>query len=211
MNKIKYLKGECAHCGGHIEFPADAIGMTTDCPHCSKPTDLLLVTPPEQPAISRKTIVWTSIAVLILALGLVGALVALNLAKKRLAARNQPPPVTASPTNAPPPKPEDPAAKAGFQVSAVTLDKEKTAGTSEKDKSPKSSLVYAVGTVTNPSAKKRFGVRVELDLFNAADKKVGTATDYQAVIEPNGEWRFKALVVVPKAASAKLAAIKEDQ
>src|SRR5947207_1581642 len=103
MSGIKYLKGECAHCAGHIEFPADSVGLTTDCPHCGKPTELLLAAPPEQPALSRRTIVWTSIAVLILGLGLVGALAALNLAKKRLAARNQPPPVSVPATHAAPP------------------------------------------------------------------------------------------------------------
>jgi hypothetical protein len=204
---MKYLKGECSHCGGHIEFPVDAVGLSTDCPHCAKPTELLLATPLEEPTISRRTIVWTSIAVLILSLGLAGALFALNLAKKRLAGRNQPsPPAASSSTNAAPPEPETPASKAGFRVSAITLEKEKKSGNSVT-----SSLVHAVGTVTNPSAKRRFGVRVELDLFDAADQKVGTATDYVSVIEPNSEWRFNALVVASKAASAKLASIKEDQ
>ena len=76
---------------------------------------------------------------------------------------------------------------------------------------PGSSLVHAVGTVTNPSAKRRFGVRIEVDLFDAAEKKIGTAKDYQPVIEPNGEWNFRALVLPSKAASAKLAWVKEDQ
>src|SRR5438876_11578687 len=111
MNRIKYLKGECSHCRGHIEFPADSIGMTTDGPHCGKPTDLALVTPPEQPSLSRRTIVWTIIAVLVLALGLAGALAALNLAKKRMAARQQPAPAPVTVTNAPPPDPDDPATK----------------------------------------------------------------------------------------------------
>ena len=68
-----------------------------------------------------------------------------------------------------------------------------------------------MGTVTNPTEKQRFGVKIELELFDSADKKVGTAKDYQAVMEPKGEWRFKALVVESKAASAKLGSIKEDQ
>jgi hypothetical protein len=201
---MKYLKGECSHCGGHIEFPADAAGMSTDCPHCGKPTELLLATAPEVPSISSKTIVWTIVAVLILALGGIGLWAAFNMAQKRLAARTPPRPVApVFPTNAAPPEPEDPATKAGFRASPITLEKEKTPG---------SSLVYAVGTITNPSAKRRFGIRVELDLFNAADRKIGTAKDYQQVIEPNGEWHFRAMVVASKdTASARLASIKEDQ
>jgi hypothetical protein len=79
------------------------------------------------------------------------------------------------------------------------------------EKTPGSSLVYAVGTVKNPEVRQRFGVRVELDLLDARGEKVGTAKDYQQVLEPGAEWHFKALVVESKAASAKVAAIKEDQ
>jgi len=148
-----------------------------------------------------------TIAVLILALGGVGLRAAFNIAKKRAADRNHPlPPVAVAPTNAVPAEPDDPATKAGFRVSAITLEKEKKSGTTVV-----SSLVHAVGTVTNPSAKRRFGVRVELDLLDAANRKIGTATDYASVIEPNSEWRFNALVLASKAASAKLAVIKEDQ
>ena len=71
-------------------------------------------------------------------------------------------------------------------------------------------LVYVTGTVKNAADHQRFGVRVEWDLFDARGAKVGTAADYQPMLAPNGEWRFKALVLAPKAASAKLATIKED-
>jgi hypothetical protein len=50
-----------------------------------------------------------------------------------------------------------------------------------------------------------------LDLFDKSDAKIGTASDYQQVMEPKSEWRFRALVVDSKAASVKLAGIKEDQ
>jgi hypothetical protein len=156
--------------------------------------------------LSTRTIVWTIIAALVLALGLGSALYALNLAKKKVASRQPPPPPPAAVTNTPsPPEPDDPATQAGFRVSPITLDKDKPSGNSVA-----SSLVYAVGTLTNPSDKQRFGVRVELDLFDAADKKIGTATDYAQVIEPNAQWHFKALVIA-KTASAKLSAIKEDK
>src|ERR1044071_3279780 len=122
MNRTKYLKGECGQCGGHLEFPAEATGLTTDCPHCGKPTELLLARPREEPAVSRRVIVWTASAVLILGLGLVGALVALNRAE-RYAARRQaqaaPKPSASVSTSTQPaavPEPEDPLAKAGFKV-----------------------------------------------------------------------------------------------
>src|SRR5882724_7438642 len=84
MNRTKFLKGECQHCHGHIEFPADSIGLNTDCPHCGKQTELLLASPKEEPIIPRITIIYTVIAVVILAAGLAGAVVALKMAQRKL-------------------------------------------------------------------------------------------------------------------------------
>jgi len=119
-------------------------------------------------------------------------------AKVAAAAQPQTQPVT-NPSVATPIE-EDPATKAGFRVSAIKL--EKTQG---------SSLTYAIGTLTNTTNRQRFGVKIELDLLNVDGKKIGTATDYQQVLEPNSKWQFKALCVDSKAKNAKLAAVKEDQ
>src|SRR5258707_14947623 len=81
MGQTKYLKGECQQCRGHIEFPVETTGMTIDCPHCGKPTELLLISPPEEPSVPRKAIIWTGIAALILGLGLAGSLLALKRAQ----------------------------------------------------------------------------------------------------------------------------------
>src|SRR5260370_38148591 len=93
MDQTKYLKGECSECGGHVEFPAEAAGTTIDCPHCGKPTELLLAAPPEEPSVPRMTIVWTLVAVLVLALGLAGARAALNRAQKWATRQKQPTPI----------------------------------------------------------------------------------------------------------------------
>src|SRR5262245_19058345 len=205
----KYLKGECSHCRGHIEFPAESAGMAASCPHCGQTTELLLIAPKDEPAISRKAIVWTGVAVFILACGLALALVALKRAerwaeRKRQAAAQQvavapqPDPIT---TNAAPePAPEDPATKAGFTVSEIKI--EKTKG---------SSLIYAVGTLSNTEARTRYGVKLQLDLFDDSEKKVGSATDTQALMEPNSHWQFRALVLDRKAVKGKVAAIVEQQ
>ena len=50
-----------------------------------------------------------------------------------------------------------------------------------------------------------------MDLFDASGQKLGTAKDYQQLLEPDGQWAFKALVVPAAATTAKIAAIKEDQ
>src|SRR5438093_305476 len=83
MNRTKFLKGPCQSCGGHLEFPAEAIGTSIDCPHCGKSTELVLAAPPEVPTVPRRTVVWTAITILILLLGLPGALMALKRAEKR--------------------------------------------------------------------------------------------------------------------------------
>ena len=154
----------------------------------------------------RRVIWWTVAAVVVLALGLLGAVLALKRAERWAARQKQPAPVgvTVQSTN---PNTEVAAGgpatdqNNGFEVSPVAL--EKAAGTS---------LVYAVGTVKNRANRQRFGVRLELDLMDAAGKKVGAAKDYQAILEPGAEWRFKALVVEPKGVvAAKVAALKEEQ
>jgi hypothetical protein len=201
----KYLKGECQQCGGQLEFPALAVGTVIDCPHCGQPTELLLAAPPVESAVPRKAIVWTLVAVLILGLGVIGSLAALKRAQKWAALQKQAAPSQASGgatnshsgTNV---ETLDPAAQAGFRASEARLQQ-----------TPGSSLVYAVGTITNRAARQRFGMKVELDLFDAAGQKVGSAKDYQGVLEPKGEWHFKALVVESKAASAKIASVREDQ
>ena len=40
MNRTKHLKGHCQSCGGHIEFAAEAAGMSVDCPHCGEQATL---------------------------------------------------------------------------------------------------------------------------------------------------------------------------
>ncbi len=80
MKRMKHLKGHCQACGGHIEFPAEGIGTTAECPHCSQATELLLAAPPEEPTIPRRTIIWTGVTVLLLLLGLGGAILALKCA-----------------------------------------------------------------------------------------------------------------------------------
>ena len=90
--------------------------------------------------------------------------------------------------------------KAGFRASPVTL--QINSG---------SSLIYAVGTLTNAAARQRFGVKVVLDLFDEAGNKVGEATDYQQVIEPGSPWNFRALAVAPKTASASIASVREER
>ena len=211
------MKGPCVSCGGNIEFPAELIGTSIDCPHCGKSTELQLAAPPQEPSVPLRLIVWTAVAALILALGVAGSLIALKraqtLAARRAQASSLPSGLPAD-SEASSPAPTEPAtaptnasmadtntvAQPSFQVSPIRLEK-----------LPGTSLVYAQGRVTNPLERQRFGVRVELDLFDAEGQKVGTTKDYTQIMEPKADWEFKALVVPSKAVSARLATITEQQ
>ncbi len=37
-----FLKCNCEHCGGRIEYPAEAVGANAPCPHCQRETPLKL-------------------------------------------------------------------------------------------------------------------------------------------------------------------------
>src|SRR4051794_23773082 len=175
MSRTKNLKGHCSHCDGLLEFPAESTGMTVDCPLCGQPTELLLARPAEEPTIPRATIVWTGIAVLVLVGGLIAVIVAQKMTqrlvqqKKAASAGQASGAASAAPANPNPPSAQDLAASKSFRISPIEL--EKVAG---------SSLVYAVGTVTNATDRQRFAVRVELDLLDSTGKKVGAASDYQS-------------------------------
>jgi hypothetical protein len=196
MTTTKDIRGECQHCAGQFDFPADQAGLTGTCPHCGQPTELFLATPPEVESPARtRPIVFIVVALVIVVGGLIGAQLAIKRAKQMAGKET-----TLATVGAPPPKPAGPFAAQSFEVSPVTL--ESASG---------SKLVYARGAITNTANQQRFGVKVELDLFDASGQRLGTASDYTGVIEPAAEWKFRAMVVDAKATSAKIAAIKETK
>jgi hypothetical protein len=78
MKPTKNLSCSCTECGRAIEYPADLIGTTAQCPHCGKTTELLLETPPQEPFLPRRVVIWSIIAAVILLLGLAGVFYALK-------------------------------------------------------------------------------------------------------------------------------------
>lgn len=198
MLKIKNLRGHCQHCGGPIEFHAEATGTTADCPYCGQPTELLLTPPPDEGSpVRTKAIVFSLIALLILVGGLGGAVIALKRAQRLQAER---PGVSAQSATPGSPQPVDPFAPLGFRVSPVALAR-----------ATNNSLVYAVGTIANLTDRPRFGVKVQLELLDAAGSKLGTAQDYRSVLEPKAEWKFRAIVVEKRAVAARIVGITEDK
>ena len=99
--------------------------------------------------------------------------------------------------------PKGPKLIGDLRITQVALDQPKGAKGSR--------LVYVTGVLKNDSDHQRFGVRVELDLLDAATNKVGTATDYRQMLEPRATWQFRAIVTDRRAAAAKFAGVKEDE
>ena len=102
----KLLTGKCATCGGYLEFPAEAVGTTADCPHCGRPTELLLAPPAPERTVPLRTIIYTAIAILILVGGLVAVMVALKRAERVTGRKSEiPTATTPQPATAPAPAP----------------------------------------------------------------------------------------------------------
>ncbi len=40
MTAIAYLRTDCEHCTGHIEYPPELVGQSIACPHCGQTTGL---------------------------------------------------------------------------------------------------------------------------------------------------------------------------
>jgi hypothetical protein len=190
MSENDYLKCRCQKCGGRIEFPRGGIGEMAECPHCGE--QVRLVSTRAWRGGKKITIAGSALIFSILA----GAGVMLHWPKKPDVI--QPNMVAQTVTNAP--VPETFTEVDEFNVGTITLKKTEGSG-----------LVYAVGKVKNDTARQRFGVKIELDLLDAQENKIGSASDYIEVLEPGKEWKFRALLTDPKAVRAKVIKIEEQK
>jgi hypothetical protein len=204
MDETTYLKCSCPHCDGHIEYPASAAGQTVACPHCGT-TEVLpgaVISP-----VRKKGAPFALIGMVgggLLAIGMIGALILHQIGVQKSSRNPIVPRSTQSTTAAPeqesPPDPAAPKSPADFKISKIAFERKEGSG-----------LIYAVGTVKNSSAHQRFGVKIELDLLDGGGQRIGTATDYTAVIEPRDDWSFRALINEAKVTSAKFARISEQE
>jgi hypothetical protein len=202
MSETVFSKCECRHCAGHLEFPAEAAGETIPCPHCGQPTELVAPVSSGKTSGSRRRQLVIVVAVLVVLAGLVTAFFLFkkngHTAIPETASASQTNSLAAAPASQTLPADEE--RTNDFTISAITLEK-----------TPGSSLVHVTGKVQNLTGRQRFGVKIGFALFDVNNKSVGLATDYQAVIEPNSDWEFKALVMESKTASARFSSISEDK
>ena len=192
MQPTEFSKCECRHCAGHIEFPVAAAGETIACPHCGQPTEL-----PTMVKAGRKF--WRNLLVIWTALVVVTVVIVEMRTPKKSTVVAAPEKIIPAATSAPA-APPDELTTNGFGIAAFKLEK-----------TPGSSLVYVTGSLRNLDAKQRFGVKIIFGLLATNQTSVGTASDYAPTLEANGRWKFKALVMETKAATATLDSIREDQ
>jgi ribosomal protein S27E len=216
MAETNYFKCACKECGNHIEFPASTTGTTVTCPHCGQWTELQL---PQKPTAGKSFNPGMAavIGCVVIAAGLAGWFYHWKTTSANESATapmikevvKPAPEAGVARTN------PEPAVVTQAVVEADTTPRPKShadlkAGKIQLEKTPGNSLVYAVGTVKNDSAYQRFGVKIELDLFNRDGAKIDATQDYKDIIEPHQVWHFRALIPDTKTVSAKLAALTEQ-
>ncbi len=183
-----------------LEFPANGIGEFVDCPHCGAQTRLEVVPEPareKNPAKPGRKFPFVAATLLLAPLVVVAVLIWHRQAPPDPATIPSTTKIQIVTNDAPP---EAFTEMNDFKISKFTLKKSENGG-----------LVYATGTVKNDTSRQRFGVKIELDLYDAQDAKVGSASDYIAVLEPFKEWRFNALLAEPKAVEARLVNVAEQK
>jgi hypothetical protein len=191
MNHTKCLTGACSECGGPIVFQAELVGTMATCPRCRKQTELMLATPPEEPAVPRKVIVWTVVTAVVLVSGLIVTVLGLKHFEKLAVQRRG--------RDASAPASNPGAIPTGLNVSTISIEK----GEGGKE-------MYVVGTVVNASGRRRSRVAVEIELLDAEGHNVEIARALRPVLEPRAKWEIKVPVAGDsKVVSAKLASIKE--
>jgi hypothetical protein len=210
MANRDYIKSACRHCAGHIEFPAEAAGQTVVCPHCGQATELASDGSPNKTRSSRR--LWLGIigAVCLVAAGVLGALWLMQQAGKGGVSDESPTAVASSNAN-----PQVASPNSSVAIPLATAFREQTNAFDilpfKLASTPGSSLVYVTGAVQNLSGRQRFGVKIVFGLYDTNGHAVGSAEDYQSVLDPHADWRFRALVIQSKTASARFNSISEAQ
>ena len=171
--------------------------MTVECPHCHQQTELRPTNGATQ-NLSRLLI-----SVLVGVALAIGVVMLLKSRKHPLPEIHQAA-VAPPPSNAPAVAPEPPRPKA---LADLNLDGNVTVAKAKGG----SRLTYAMGTLKNDSDHQRYGVKVEVDLFDQSGNKLATqANDYIQTLEPRKSWNFRALILDAKAVTAKVASITEE-
>ena len=216
MSEPQFLKCTCAHCGGHIEFPAEGVGVTVDCPHCAgavlltatPPPVLGTAQPPRAPVATptapaagapasgsgkRGRLIGGIAAVFLL---VVVAGVVKKFRGKSSSSDGAAVGKTVKPGAVPPPpEPEPPPRVPGEDLQVLKQ---------QIQKAEQGSLRYVSGVVTNHGDRQFFNVKVEFEMLNTNGQVVGNATDYLGNLAPHTAWNFRAQILDRDAAKLRL-------
>src|SRR5215207_10464335 len=161
-NDTAWLTFECPDCHGLVEMPGPApASEPLQCPHCG-----YVIQRPSPKSSAKRMLVLTTVIVCLgaVAFGVAFALKHRALPKEKLPAIAAPIGPSIS-TNQ-------------FTISSVRLEKE-------------GALRYVQGTASNGVAKQRFGVKIYLELLDTNELRVGSASDYRPIVQPNEVWQFR--------------------
>jgi hypothetical protein len=197
---MKDLRGQCQHCGGRFDFPAEMIGTSRSCPHCGKETEMLLERPRAESEVPKRMVVYCVLAIAILGLGLVATTYALQRARS-IAQRKNPA-----------------AAQAGNSVAQTspggpfvvqTNDFYITAAAVRKPTGEPLSLAF--GVLSNGLNRPRLGVSLTFDVLDRQGQKIGTTMDSIILVEPLGKWQFRAPLLQTNAAAVRFVHVHEEK
>lgn len=204
-----HSKATCPACNGHVEFPNSATGSTVPCPHCQTPMTLAAT---DATANDTKASLGLSAPILAVMVAMVTGTVILLIgpnkdSKKgtKAVSTNAPAPTTA-PSEAEFPLPE------GWQRPILPRTGDLELLGFKLENQPGTSLKHVIGLVTNRSAGRYFGVKVEFNMVDSSGSIVGKATDQTTSVMGRSSWQFRALSVggkPEKASPAKLSGEKE--
>jgi hypothetical protein len=182
-DKTAHATCQCLHCQGLVEVPPGLAGEL-QCPHCGQPLDL----PPAKS--SAKWPLFLIVGIL-LAGGTIAAVYWTSNRSKKTAG-----PIAAAQA-APTAKPVSISTN-NFTLTDVGFERQ-------------GSVRYLRGSLRNDLTRQRFGVRLQLDLLDADEGRVGSASDYRSVMQAGEVWQFRALALEPAAVTATIVSIQEDQ
>lgn len=214
MSSPEYDKATCPACYGHVEYPVAAAGTEISCPHCRATMTLQESgkAAATSDSVAAKGSLGLKAPILAIMVALITATAILVVGPDKKAKPDLAGAATNSPTAPSPAADAEFPLPEGWQrpVLAPTGDLEMLGFKMESQ--PGTSLKHVIGLVTNRSAGRYFGVKVEFNMIDAQGSTVGKAVDQTTSLLGRGSWHFRALSVggkPEKASPAKLSGEKE--
>lgn len=181
-----FRKTSCTHCGGHIEYPPEAVGMTVPCPHCFAATTLPGNDVKGRPSHWR----WV--------FGL-GILLLVGASAGWFLFHFQHPNADLQSSVIPQPPPADLQRLKELAFWDIALERKEG-----------STITHAVGRVLNESKHTRYGIEIHLQIADELGRPVGNAKDYIERLDAGQNGHFRALVIKREAATARVIRVTEQ-